>query len=236
MKTFAELIPFLVAAQIAPRHVEADRFLEGIAARVPDVGRAEIAAQQADHVVEDDGAGVSFRTQPFQARDDIAEQAQFAAADIANDGRHRPAPSPPLHRANGQPGQNILGRKQACQGQEAFERSARPAPKTAVKGTIRAGRRSAADEDTIITKPDVTATRTDRPRTEYAHPRVPCDACPALARDFADDEEQGDVLQQCDGPTCTRLVRDHEAARNKLGLTRPEIRRLNYVSSPLIGV
>ena len=58
----------------------------------------------------------------------------------------------------------------------------------------------------------------------------------ALARDFADDEEQGDVLQQCDGPTCTRLVRDHEAARNRAGLTRPEIRRLNHVSSPLIGV
>jgi len=78
---------------------------------------------------------------------------------------------------------------------KAFNGAAPSSTQTAVKGTIRAGRRSAADEDTIITKPDVTATRTDRPRTEYAHPRVPCDACPALARDFADDEEQGDVLQ-----------------------------------------
>src|SRR5262249_35799440 len=122
----AELIPFLVAAQIARRHVEADCFLERILARVPDIGRAEIAAQQADHIVEDDGAGVGFRTQPFQARDDIAEQAQFAAADIANDRRHPPPRRPTTSTQSSQwaTERDVLGREQACQDQEALARAA----------------------------------------------------------------------------------------------------------------
>jgi hypothetical protein len=108
--------------------------------------------------------------------------------------------------------------------------------KTAVKGTIRAGRRSAADEETIATKPDVTVTTAGRLKTgQYAHPHAPCDLVPRW-RDCADDEEPGDVLKEFYGPLLVRLVRDREAARNRAGRSRPEIRRLNHVSSPLIGV
>src|SRR5262249_47912909 len=70
----AKLIPLLVAAQIAPLHVEAHGLVEAVLARIPDIGGAEIAAQQADHVEEDDRTGIRFGPEPFQPRNDIAEQ------------------------------------------------------------------------------------------------------------------------------------------------------------------
>jgi hypothetical protein len=120
---------------------------------------------------------------------------------------------------------------------KAFNGAAPSSTQTAVKGTIRAGRRSAADEDTIAAKPDVTATKTKSQEKDPTH-FCGCRAVfvPALARNCAEDEEPRDATQQFDGPSLVRLAEDHEAARNRAGLTRPEIRRLNHVSSPLIGV
>ena len=61
------------------------------------VRSAKIASQQPHHVVENNRACIEFRPEALKARDDIAEQAQFSPADIANYGIHgvRPAVADP---------------------------------------------------------------------------------------------------------------------------------------------
>ena len=89
----AELIPIFVAAKIARRHVETDRLVEPVLARVPNVGSAKIAAQQTQHVVEDDGTRIEFGAETLEARNNVAKQAQLAAADVANNGPHAVRPA-----------------------------------------------------------------------------------------------------------------------------------------------
>jgi hypothetical protein len=87
-----KLIPVIITAQIARRHVEVQRLVKPVLARVPDVGGAKIAAQEAHHVGKDDGTRVLVRTEAFKARDNVAEQAQFAARNVANHSGHSARP------------------------------------------------------------------------------------------------------------------------------------------------
>ena len=95
-----ELKPILITAEIVRRHIEADRLVEAVAPRIPNVGCPEIAPQQAHDVNEDNGAGIELRPQPFETRDDVAEEAQLAVTDVANNGTHtvRPAAAAPVGR------------------------------------------------------------------------------------------------------------------------------------------
>jgi Dehydratase family len=72
----------------AALHIPAIAFLP----RVPHIGGAEVAAQQAHHVHEDDRTCIRFGAKPFEPRDDIAEQPEFAASHVANSRRHRACP------------------------------------------------------------------------------------------------------------------------------------------------